>query len=311
MSMGVSFADATTPVDQLISEADAAMYEAKSNGRNRVEIFKPTMRTRLTDRLALTSGFRGSLERSEYFLEYQPIYWLGQHQRLLGFEALVRWRHPTIGLVAPLEFIPIAEETGFIVPLGRWVLIEACEQLAAWSRSTTTPIGMSVNLSRRQLVVPNFTDDVRSAVGLGGIDPKRLVLEVTEGVLMENPEQAQSTLSELQGLGLKVAVDDFGTGYSSLSHLQQFPVDVLKIDRSFISPLNRERPEDSALLTSIIGMAHTLNLQVVAEGIEDEYQLEALVEMGCPFGQGYLLGRPLSAEAASGLIEEADAFTAN
>ena len=310
MSMGVSFADATTPVDHLISEADAAMYEAKSNGRNRVEIFQPSMRTRLTDRLALTSGFRGSLERSEYFLEYQPIYSLTRHRRLLGFEALVRWRHPTIGLVAPLDFIPIAEETGFIVPLGRWVLIEACEQLAAWSQASRMSIGMSVNLSRRQLVVPDFTNDVRSTVGLSGINLKQLVLEVTEGVLMENPEQAVSTLSELQELGLRVAVDDFGTGYSSLSHLQQFPVDVLKIDRAFICPLNREGPEGAALLTSIIDMAHTLNLQVVAEGIEDEYQLEALAEMGCLFGQGFLLGRPLSADAASDLIEAANTSTA-
>lgn len=148
------------------------------------------------------------------------------------------------------------------------------------------------------------------SVGLSGINPKQLVLEVTEGVLMENPEQAVSTLSELQELGLRVAVDDFGTGYSSLSHLQQFPVDVLKIDRAFIGPLNREGPEGAALLTSIIDMAHTLNLQVVAEGIEDEYQLEALAEMGCLFGQGFLLGRPLSADAASDLIEAANTSTA-
>jgi diguanylate cyclase (GGDEF)-like protein len=302
MSMGVSFADSTTPADRLVSEADAAMYEAKSNGRNRVEIFQPSMRTRLTDRLAITGGFRGSLERSEYFLEYQPIYSLADDRRLLGFEALVRWRHPTIGLVAPLDFIGIAEETGFIVPLGRWVLIGACEQLATWSRLTEVPMGMSVNLSRRQLVVPNFIDDVRAALALSGIDPRQLVLEVTEGVLMENPERAGAALSALQELGVRIAVDDFGTGYSSLSHLQQFPVDVLKIDRSFVTPLTRGRPQGAALVTSIIGLANSLGLDVVAEGIEEVDQLEALVEMGCAFGQGYLMSRPLGADQASELI---------
>ena len=309
MSMGVAFADATTPVDQLISEADAAMYEAKSKGRNRIEIFEPSMRTRLTDRLAIIGAFRGSLERSEYFLEYQPIYSLSADRKLLGFEALVRWSHPTIGFIAPLDFIPIAEETGFIVPLGRWVLIEACEQLAAWSQSTTTGIVMSVNLSRRQLIIPSFADDVRSALGLSGIGPEQLVLEVTEGLLMENPEQAVATLSELQSFGVRVALDDFGTGYSSLSHLQQFPVDVLKIDRSFVSSIG-QGSGGTALLASIIGMGNSLALQVVAEGIEQESQLDALVEMGCLCGQGYFLGRPLSAERASELVASNGASTA-
>jgi diguanylate cyclase (GGDEF)-like protein len=309
MSVGVSFADATTPVDQLVSESDAAMYEAKANGRNRVELFEPAMRTRLTDRLAITGGFRGSLERSEYFLEYQPIWLLDGDRKLLGFEALVRWRHPTIGLVPPLDFIPTAEETGFIVPLGRWVLIEACEQLANWSASTAAYLGMSVNVSRRQLVSQKFVDDVRYAVGVSGIDPRKLVLEVTEGVLMENPDRAVSALSELQSLGVRVAVDDFGTGYSSLSHLQRFPADVLKIDGSFVNPLTRERPESSTVLTSIIGLGRSLGLDVVAEGIEREEQLAALLAIGCRYGQGYLMGRPMGIEAASDLIRETSSST--
>ena len=302
MSMGVSFAGAATPADQLVSESDAAMYEAKANGRNRVELFEPVMRTRLTDRLAITGGFRGSLERSEFFLEYQPIYSLVGDRKLLGFEALVRWMHPTIGLVAPVDFIPTAEETGFIVPLGRWVLIEACERLATWAPVVSGDLGMSVNVSRRQLVSQKFVDDVRYAIAVSGIEPRSLVLEVTEGVLMENPDQAASALSELQALGVRVAVDDFGTGYSSLSHLQRFPADVLKIDESFVSPLSRERPESSTLLTSIIGMAHSLRLHVVAEGIEHEEQVAALVEIGCHYGQGNLMGPPLDVEAASDLL---------
>jgi len=309
LSMGIAYADATTPADQLISEADAAMYEAKSNGRNRVEVFHPSMRTRLTDRLALIGGFRGSLERSEYFLEYQPIYSLEGTPRLLGFEALVRWNHPAIGVVSPWDFIPIAEETGFIVPLGRWALVEACEQLAAWTEMAATPLGMSVNVSRRQLVVPNFIEDVRSAIALSGIPPAGLVLEVTEGVLMDNPEQARWALTQLQQLGVHVAVDDFGTGYSSLSHLQEFPVDVLKIDRSFVSPLDQGGPDSTAILASIIGLARSLGVAVVAEGIEHRHQLEVLVELGCTFGQGYFLGRPLTGEAATGLVGAASATT--
>ena len=301
ISVGVSFADSTTPADQLISEADSAMYEAKSNGKNRVEVFQPAMRSRLVDRLEITSGFRGSLQRSEFFLEYQPIYSLAD-RTVVGFEALVRWRHPTLGLVAPLDFIPIAEETGFIVPLGRWVLMEACEQLAILSQPLTAHVVVSINVSRRQLIVPHFVDDVRAALALSGLGPRQLVVEVTEGILMENPDKAVAALAELQQLGVRIAVDDFGTGYSSLSHLQRFPVDILKIDKSFVGPLNHVEPETSALVSSIIGLAHSLGLQVVAEGIEREDQLDVLLERGCKYGQGYLMSRPLDQSAASDLI---------
>ena len=182
------------------------------------------------------------------------------------------------------------------------MLIEACERLATWAPVVSGDLGMSVNVSRRQLVSQKFVDDVRYAIAVSGIEPRSLVLEVTEGVLMENPDQAASALSELQALGVRVAVDDFGTGYSSLSHLQRFPADVLKIDESFVSPLSRERPESSTLLTSIIGMAHSLRLHVVAEGIEHEEQVAALVEIGCHYGQGNLMGPPLDVEAASDLL---------
>jgi diguanylate cyclase (GGDEF)-like protein len=309
ISVGVAVADSTTPAERLMSEADAAMYEAKVNGKNRVEVFESSMRARLLERLELTGGFRGSLERSEFFLNYQPIFSLGD-RRLWGFEALARWQHPARGLVAPIDFIPVAEETGFIVPLGRWVLVEACEQLAEWTSLTGGPLTLAVNLSRRQLVSPHLVDDVRSALALSGIAPEQLVLEITESVLMDNPEQATAALSELRAIGTQIAVDDFGTGYSSLSHLQRFPVDVLKIDKSFIDALDGSDPGSSALVTAIIGLARSLHLGVVAEGIERADQLEQLIRFGCDYAQGYLLARPLDGHGVRVLIEEHEGTTA-
>jgi EAL domain-containing protein (putative c-di-GMP-specific phosphodiesterase class I) len=309
ISVGVAIADSTTPADRLISEADAAMYEAKANGKNRVEVFESSMRSRLLERLELTSGFRWSLERSEFFLDYQPIFSLGD-RRLRGFEALVRWQHPARGLVAPLDFISVAEETGFIVPLGRWVLVEACERLAEWTSLTADHLTMAVNLSRRQLVSPHLVDDVRTALALSGIAPEHIVLEITESILMDNPEQATAALSELRAMGIQIAVDDFGTGYSSLSHLQRFPVDVLKIDKTFIDALDVPESGSSALVTAIIGLGRSLHLGVVAEGIEHEHQLEQLIRLGCDYAQGNLLARPLDGHAARLLIEEYEGTTA-
>ncbi len=261
------------------------------------------MRSRMLERLDLTNGFRWALGRSEFFLEYQPIVTLADG-RLVGFEALVRWNHPHLGEVEPLRFIPIAEETGFIVPLGRWVLVEACEQLAAWSAESGKALTLSVNLSRRQLISTHLIDEVRTALALSGVDPHQLMLEVTESVLMEDPAQAIQALSELRSLGIRIAVDDFGTGYSSLSHLQRFPVDVLKIDKSFIDPLAGKDEESRALVTAILGLADTLGLEVIAEGIEHQSQLHHLVELGCHRGQGFLMARPLDTEAAVHYIAE-------
>jgi diguanylate cyclase len=303
ISVGVAYGEPGKTTEQLLSEADSAMYEAKETGKNRVEVFRSSMRSRMLERLDLTSGFRWALGRSEFFLEYQPIVSLAD-QRLVGFEALVRWNHPRLGEVEPLRFIPIAEETGFIVPLGRWVLVEACEQLAAWSTESGQPLTLSVNLSRRQLISPHLTDEVRTALALSGVDPHQLMLEVTESVLMEDPLRATQALSDLRSLGIRIAVDDFGTGYSSLSHLQRFPVDVLKIDKSFIDPLALQSPESSALVTAIIGLAGTLGLDVIAEGIEHQSQLHRLVELGCHRGQGFLMARPLGPDAAETFITE-------
>ena len=306
ISVGVAYAGADKTTEQLLSEADAAMYEAKEKGKNRVEVFQTSMRARMLERLDLTNGFRWALGRSEFFLQYQPIVSLADN-RLQGFEALVRWSHPSLGEVAPLRFIPIAEETGFIVPLGRWVLAEACEQLAAWDTSAFESLSLSVNLSRRQLISPNLSDEVRAALALSGIQPSQLILEITESVLMEDPERATRALSELREMGIRIAVDDFGTGYSSLSHLQHFPVDILKIDKSFIDPLVELDSGSTALITAIIGLARSLGLDVIAEGIEHDSQLRRLVDLGCNQGQGFLMARPLDKDAAGSLISEGSA----
>ena len=297
ISVGVAYGGADKTTEQLLSEADSAMYEAKEKGKNCVEVFQTSMRARMLERLDLTNGFRWALGRSEFFLQYQPIVSLSDN-RLQGFEALVRWSHPSLGEVEPLRFIPIAEETGFIVPLGRWVLVEACEQLAAWNSAGRENLSLSVNLSRRQLISPHLADEVRTALALSGIDPHQLILEITESVLMEDPDRASLALAELREMGIRIAVDDFGTGYSSLSHLQRFPVDILKIDKSFIDPLVGLDPGSSALVTAIIGLAQSLGLDVIAEGIEHESQLHRLVDLGCSQGQGFLMARPLDIDAA-------------
>jgi diguanylate cyclase (GGDEF)-like protein len=303
ISVGVAYGDADKSTEQLLSEADSAMYEAKEQGKNCVEVFRTSMRARMLERLDLTNGFRWALGRSEFFLQYQPIVSLSDN-RLQGFEALVRWAHPSLGEVAPMRFIPIAEETGFIVPLGRWVLVEACEQLAAWNTEERDDLTLSVNLSRRQLISPHLADEVRTALALSGIDPRHLILEITESVLMEDPERAALALAELRDMGIRIAVDDFGTGYSSLSHLQRFPVDILKIDKSFIDPLIHSDTGSSALVTAIIGLAQSLGLEVIAEGIEHESQLHRLVELGCQQGQGFFMARPLDGDAVESLIAD-------
>jgi diguanylate cyclase (GGDEF)-like protein len=301
MSVGLAITDSGATPAELIGEADAAMYEAKAHGRNRIEVFDPAMRTRLVERMEITNGFRGALERGEFHLQYQPVLALDT-MRVCGFEALARWDHPTLGPVPPSRFVPLAEETGFIVPLGRWALHEATRQLAEWSGTTARPLRMAVNLSRRQLASPQLADDVRAAIATAGIAASQLALEITENVLMDDPERATVALAELRAMGIAIAIDDFGTGYSSLGFLQRFPVDVLKIDREFIEPLNRSEPVSTALVGTIIGLATTMGLDVVAEGIERQDQLDRLVDLGCSKGQGFLMSRPLDAEDAGAYL---------
>jgi diguanylate cyclase len=304
ISVGVTVATPTTTVEQLFSEADTAMYAAKAAGKNRVAAFEPHMRDLVAERMELISAFQGSLERAEFVLEFQPVVTM-EAGRLRGFEALVRWNHPTRGWIGPQHFIPLAEETGFIVPLGRWIMMQACAELARWSEASDHPIGIAINISRRQLASSHLVADLRSAVQLAGVPPGHVELEVTESALINDPAQATSVLTELRALGFRIAIDDFGTGYSSLSYLQTFPVDVLKIDKSFIDALDVDLNKASALIGSIIDLAHALDLRVVAEGIEADWQRLRLARLHCDYGQGYFFSRPLSDTQAAALVQQA------
>ena len=311
-SGGVTFGTAAASTEQLLSEADAAMYEAKARGRNRYQVFEASMRSRIVERLQLTTAFAGALERSQFYLDYQPIFAL-RDGRLQGFEALVRWQHPDLGLLSPLRFIPLAEETGFIVALGRWVLNAACHAATAWTGSTAGCPTVAVNVSAQQLQDPGFVADVRDALARSGLPGQRLVLEITESVLVRDPDQIVEVLNRLKQMGISIAIDDFGTGYSSLSHLRRFPVDILKIDKSFVDHLNGAHTEGRAFVEAIISLARQLGVATIAEGIEHTAQHDTLTDMGCDDGQGYLMSRPLDIDSATDLARQATAgarFTA-
>jgi EAL domain-containing protein (putative c-di-GMP-specific phosphodiesterase class I) len=303
-SVGIAFGDESQSVEILLSEADSAMYAAKSTGKDRFEVFQTAMRSRVVERLELTNSLRGALERSEFYLQYQPHFSL-HDGHLEGFEALVRWNHPFQGEVAPTVFIPIAEETGLIISLGRWILETACVEAAKWPVQDGRSLTVSVNISGRQLQDQSLVDDVRAALAFSGIAAAQLILEVTESMLMADPAQATSVLSDLKSMGIHLAIDDFGTGYSSLSYLRQFPFDVLKIDKSFVDPLTDPTSEGAAFIKTIIRLARDLHLSTIAEGIEDSQQRDTLIALGCDSAQGFLLSRPLDAAVAQQLAEGA------
>ena len=303
-SVGIAYGDGTKSTELLLSEADSAMYEAKSTGKDRFQVFETSMRSRVVERLELSNSMRGALERSEFFLQYQPHFSL-HDGHLEGFEALARWNHPSRGRLEPTLFIPIAEETGFIVQLGRWALETACAQAATWPAQDGRSLTVSVNVSGRQLRDPSLVDDVRAALALSGLTADRLVLEVTESMLMVNLPQTVAVLTVFKSMGIRLAIDDFGTGYSSLSHLRQFPIDILKIDKSFVDPLTDPASEGAAFVKTIIRLARDLNLYTVAEGIEDSQQRQALISLGCDSAQGFLLSRPLDAAVARELAQGA------
>ena len=286
--------------EEVLRNADVAMYTAKSNGKNRLEVFEPGMHTAALTRLALKGDLERALERNEFTLVYQPIVRLGEG-RITGVEALIRWQHRERGLVGPTDFIPVAEETGLILPLGRWVLEQACAQAATWNAMSPEPITMSVNVSGRQLQQPAFPAEVAAVLASTRLKPELLTLELTESVLMQDAEAATAMLVELKNLGVRLAIDDFGTGYSSLNYLRRFPIDELKIDRSFVSSLD-DGPTQSAVVLSILRLSETLHLETVAEGIEEPSQLAALRELGADLGQGYLFARPLDPPAMTKLI---------
>lgn len=304
-SIGIARADGVETVDELLRNADVAMYAAKSTSRGGWVFFDPSMHSALVDRVTLESDMRRALEDNEFWVAYQPIVDLAS-QRVTGLEALVRWRHPTRGTIPPSSFVPVAEETGLILPIGQLVLMEACRQVARWNADGRV-LSITVNLSARQLQAPELEQDVQLALAASGLSPSHLVLEITESVLMESGGLTLGRLQALKALGVRLAIDDFGTGYSSLSYLQQFPVDILKIDRTFTNGLNRG-PNEDALARTIIALGDLLTLRTIAEGVEQAGQHERLKDLGCDYGQGYLFGHPVSAaEMTQVLLKEARA----
>ncbi len=287
--------------DELLRNADVSMYMAKSKGKNRIEVFEPSMHAAALARLALKGDLERALERDEFFVLYQPVIDLATME-LVGVEALLRWRHPTRGVVGPMDFIPVAEETGLIIQLGRWVLEQACRQSRAWDVvAPGRALTMNVNVSGREVSEPAFVAGVAEVLELSGLDPARLVLEFTEGVLMRKTDATMATLRALKGLGIRLAIDDFGTGYSSLSYVRQFPIDILKIDRSFVASM-ADGPDETAMMQSILHLSETLHLQTVAEGIEHPSQLAELQSLGADLGQGFLFAKPVEPSKIAALL---------
>jgi len=309
-SVGVAYAngqegDAAT--EELLRNADVAMYVAKNQGKGRCEVYQPTTHKSVMSQIQLRTDLQRALENSEFVLHYQPLVTL-ETERISGLEALVRWQHPERGLIPPLEFIPLAEESGLIIAIGRWVLQTACKEARRLQHRypKDPPLSMSVNLSARQLQSPTIVADVREALEESGIDPSTLTLEVTETAMMKNIDLSLMRLRELRDLRVRIAIDDFGAGYSSLGYIRQFPVDILKVDKSFIDKID-EGEEELALAGAIIDMAKVLNLLPVAEGVERVEQLERLVELGCDSAQGYYFARPGSqADVESHISGERD-----
>ena len=318
-SIGIALRDSAETRDELMRNADVALYEAKTRSRGRWIVYNPAMHAALVDKVSLEADLRAAIERcqlahrpglektgtyprfgdtssqTQISLAYQPIVDMTS-DTITGFEALVRWSHPERGVIAPATFIPVAEESGLVMALGRWVLRTACHQASLWnSRGVEAPITVTVNLSGRQLQDEGLAFDVEAALRESGLDPSCLILEMTESVIMHESTSALARLHEVKALGVRIAIDDFGTGYSSLSHLQQFPVDILKIDRSFLQRMH-QGPNDAALIRTIIALAKLLSLRTIAEGVEDCEQQEQLRTLGCDSAQGFLFGRPMSAD---------------
>jgi diguanylate cyclase (GGDEF)-like protein len=292
-------------VDTLLRNADAAMYRAKEHGRANFQFYTSEMNERVSDRLALENALRRALERREFALHYQQKVDLRTGE-IIGAEALVRWSHPEWGLVRPARFIPIAEETGLIVPLGEWVLHEAARQTRAWLDAGLNPGIVSVNLSARQFRQEGLVRTVSRVLEETGLDPSALEMELTESMVMHNVETAIATLQGLKSLGISLSVDDFGTGYSSLSYLKDLPIDTLKIDRAFVRDIGTGADEeDGVLAQAIISLAHALHLKVIAEGVETDAQVHFLKRHGCDQVQGFLYGEPVSPEQFARLLERA------
>jgi len=295
----------TRPQD-VLRDSDTAMYRAKAQGKARYQVFDKSMHARAVNLLHVENDLRRAIDRGEFELFYQPILQV-KSKRIKGFEALLRWRHPEKGLISPADFIPVAEETGLIIPMGKWVLQEACRQAAAWMQQfPSNPMDMNVNLSGRQFSQSDLVEQVMSALHQSKLPPRHLTLEITESVIMDNPEATVAMLQRLKALGIQINIDDFGTGYSSLAYLQRFPVDTMKIDRSFVSRIG-QGAENAEIVRTIVALAHNLNMKVTAEGIETLEQMEKIESLSCENAQGYFLSRPLDCAGATEMLKETTA----
>jgi len=288
-------------IDSLLKNADAAMYSAKENGKNSYQYYKEHMNAAAFERLTLENDLHKALEQEEFLLHYQPLISVDSGA-ITGMEALIRWQHPNGTIIPPLDFIPLAEETGLILPMSEWVLKTACAQSKAWQSEGYKAVPISVNLSSQQFQQKNFINSLSGILDATGMKPENLILEITESTILQNTKTAFSTLHALTEMGLRLAIDDFGTGYSSLSYLKSFPIHAIKIDRSFVREISTDS-DDAAIATAIISMAHSLRLKIVAEGVETEEQLAFLCKQRCDEIQGYLFSRPLPPEEISHLLK--------
>jgi len=294
-----------TDIQNLLRNADTAMFRAKESGKNNFQFYTAGMNLRIRERMEIENGLRHALARNELVLHYQPQVDI-ESGRMIGVEALLRWAHPEKGLIPPDKFIPVAEESGLIVPIGEWVLRTACQQNKAWQDMGLPHIRMAVNLSARQFRQPHLLEVVAKAMQDAGLDPysDSLELEVTESVIMKDTEGTINTLKKLHDMGLRLSIDDFGTGYSSLSYLKRFPINTLKIDQSFVRDITTD-PDDAAIAATIVTLGHSLKLRVIAEGVETAEQLTLLREMKCDEIQGYYFSKPLIATELEQLLRHA------
>jgi EAL domain-containing protein (putative c-di-GMP-specific phosphodiesterase class I) len=305
-SIGIStYPDDSEDTQSLLKNADMSMYRAKEQGKNKYQFYSALMNDHTVDRLALESGLRHALEHNEFVLHYQPKVDIGSG-RITGMEALLRWRQRATELIPPAQFIALAEETGLIVPIGEWVLKTACSRNRLWRKQGLPPLRMGVNLSTRQFAHENLLQDVARALVATGLDPGALEFEITESMVMHEPERAVKLLTRLKDMGIHLSIDDFGTGYSSLSYLKRLPLDSVKIDRSFIRDIPGDA-DDCAITGAIIAMAHSLRLKVIAEGVETGEQLGFLREHGCDEMQGYYFSKPLPEDEFLRLLQNSAA----
>ncbi len=311
-SIGVALrSDRYENPEDVLRDADIAMYQAKAKGKARIEFFESTMYSTVMERLYLESDLRAALEEKDQFsLHYQPIIDLDRH-RVVGFEALIRWSHPRRGIISPADFIPVSEETGMIIPLGDWIIMEACQQLKKWQNcyQTDPPLHMSVNVSSKQFMHDDFVDKTAAVLEAVNLRGECIAIEVTESIIMDDIEKAVETMSRLKGLGVHVHIDDFGVGYSSLSYLHSFPVSALKVDRSFVSNLHAA-PENREIIKTIVSLANALNLTVIAEGVETLKQLSEMKDLHCLYAQGYFFSKPLPAEEIQEWMKQFEFFPA-